>query len=218
MKSLTITAVILILLSKMLFAQGDDRNFNQISQTYYLKKDTNIINKAIDFINKTPMGIDKLNPILTGFFGAAFLDNPKLKKDFLSNIDRVEKPEIKKLLVYLSTANVDSIYLQTKPSPSLNDMNWASFFATGKVKYLDNIIAQIPNIDNRVDVNVFLAGASAKWSLCGNSRKHEAVNKRLALLKDNNQAVKEILEKEPQYFNEVIIAIIKQQREKGLWN
>ncbi len=202
----------------MVVAQNDDRNFSQISQTYYLNKDTNIINKAIEFINKTPVDNNKLTPVITGFFGAAFLNDSKLKKDFISSIDRVEKPEIKKLLVYLFSANIDSIYLSAKPSPSLNGMNWASFFATGKVKYLDNIIAQIPNFDNRVDVNVFLAGATAKWSLCGNSRKHEAVNKRLTLLKDKNQAIKEVLEKDPQFYNNEIIGIIKQQREKGLWN
>ncbi|WP_421946139.1 hypothetical protein [Pedobacter sp.] len=210
--------ILIILSSKMVVAQNDDRNFSQISQTYYLNKDTNIINKAIEFINKTPVDNNKLTPVITGFFGAAFLNDSKLKKDFISSIDRVEKPEIKKLLVYLFSANIDSIYLSAKPSPSLNGMNWASFFATGKVKYLDNIIAQIPNFDNRVDVNVFLAGATAKWSLCGNSRKHEAVNKRLTLLKDKNQAIKEVLEKDPQFYNNEIIGIIKQQREKGLWN
>ena len=210
--------ILIILSSKMVVAQNDDRNFSQISQTYYLNKDTNIINKAIEFINKSPVDNNKLNPIITGFFGAAFLHDSKLKKDFISSIDRVEKPEIKKLLVYLFSANIDSIYLSVKPSPSFNDMNWASFFATGEVKYLDNIIAQIPNFDNRIDVNIFLAGATARWSLCGNARKHEAVNKRLTLLKDKNQAIKEILEKDPQFYNNEIIGIIKQQREKGIWN
>lgn len=97
-------------------------------------------------------------------------------------------------------------------------MNWSSFFATGNTKYLDHIISHIPYSENRTDVNLFLAGVTAKWSLCSNSRQHVAVNKYLNLLKDKNPLLKEILENEPQYFREMLIRILKKQRESGIWN
>jgi len=207
-----------LLPSKISFAQNTDRDFKQILQTYYLHKDKDVVNKAIDFINTTSMDYIKLSPIITGFFGAAFLNDEALKKDFTSNINRLQKTEFKQLFVFLFSSNIDTLYSQTKISASLNDMNWSSFFATGNTKYLDNIISHIPYMENRIDLNLFLAGATAKWSLCGNSKNSDVVNKYLNSLKDTNPSIKEILEKEPQYFNEMIIGILKKQKEIGVWN
>ncbi|MDN3585194.1 hypothetical protein QWY86_00840 [Pedobacter aquatilis] len=217
----TIASILLLattlMFSKTSFAQNADRGFGQILQTYYLSKDADIVNKSIDFINKTSMDYNRLYPIVTGFFGAAFQDDTVLKSDFKKKINRVDKPEIKQLLVSLLSSNIDTIYAKTKVSPVLNDMNWSSFFATGNTKYLDNIISQIPNMENRVDVNLFLTGGSAKWSLCSNSKKSSDVNKYLNSLKDKKPFLKEVLENEPQYFNNRIIDILKKQRENGLW-
>ncbi|MBT2563400.1 hypothetical protein J7E50_01345 [Pedobacter sp. ISL-68] len=207
-----------LLLSKISFAQNTNRDFKQILQTYYLYKDKDVVDKAIDFVNNTTMDYSRLNPIITGFFGAAFLTNEALKKDFTLNINRIEKAEFKQLFIFILSSNIDTLYSQTKISVSLNDMNWSSFFATGYTKYLDNIISHIPHMENRTDVNLFLAGASAKWSLCSNSKQNDVVNKYLNLLKDKNPLLKEILENEPQYFNEVIISILKKQKENGIWN
>ncbi|WP_316828154.1 hypothetical protein [Pedobacter miscanthi] len=216
---LTIFFVAIALLwSKISFAQNIDRDFGQILQAYYLYKDKDVVAKAIDFVNNTPMEYNKLSPIITGFFGAAFLNDGVLKKDFTSNINRVQKTEFKQLFVFLFSLNTDTLYSQTNISASLNDMNWSSFFATGNTKYLDNIISHIPYSENRTDVNLFLAGATAKWSLCSNSRQHDAVSRYLNSLKDKNPLLKEILENEPQYFREVMINILKKQRENGIWN
>jgi hypothetical protein len=209
---------IALLPSKISFAQNTDRDFKQISQTYYLHKDKDVVDKAIDFINNTPMDYIKLSPIITGFFGAAFLNDEVLKKDFVLNINRIQKTEFKQLFVFLFSSNIDTLYSQTKISVSLNDMNWSSFFATGNTKYLNNIISHIPYMENRIDLNLFLAGATAKWSLCGNSRQHDAVSRYLNSLKDKNPLLKEILENEPQYFREMTISILKKQRESSIWN
>ena len=165
MKNLFITIFfsIALLSCKIAFAQNTDRNFGQIFETYYLHKDSAVVNKAIDFINKTPIDYNRLSPIITGFFGAAFLNNEAIKKDFSLKINLIEKPEIKQLLVSLLNSNIDTIYSEAKKSASLNDMYWSSFFATGNTKYLDNIISHISYMENRVDVNLFLTGASAKW-------------------------------------------------------
>lgn len=207
-----------LLFSKVSFAQNTDRNFEQILQTYYLYQDKNVVDKAIDFVNNTPKEYNKLRPILTGFFGAAFLNDGKLKKEFTLNINRIEKTEFKQLFIFTLSSNIDTLYSQTKISTSLNDMNWSSFFATGNTKYLDNIISHIPYMENRIDLNLFLAGATAKWSLCGNSKQNDVVNKYLNSLKDKNPTLKEILENDPQYFNNKIISILKNQKENGIWN
>ncbi len=136
----------------------------------------------------------------------------------MQNINRVQKNEFKQLFVFLSSENIDTLYSQTKISTSLNDMNWSSFFATGNTKYLDNIVSHIPYAENRSDLNLFLTGATAKWSLSSNTIQHDAVSKHLNSLKDKNTLLKEILEKDPQYFREIMISILKKQRESGIWN
>jgi hypothetical protein len=209
---------VILLPTKNSHAQNTDRNFGQILQTYFLYKDKDIIDKAIDFVNNTPMDYNKLNPIITGFFGAAFLNDEVLKKDFRQDINRIQKPEFKQLFIFLFSSNIDTLYSQTKITASLNDMNWSSFFATGNTKYLDNIISHIPYVENRIDVNLFLAGATAKWSLCSNSRQNDTVNKYLNSLKNKNPLLNEILENDPQYFREAMINILKKQRENGIWN
>lgn len=220
MKNLFIILFLAVILlpAKNAHAQNTDRNFGQILQTYYLHQDKDIVDKAIDFVNNTPMEYNKLSPIITGFFGAAFLNDGALKKDFTLNINRVQKPEFKQLFISLFSSNIDTIYSQTKITTVLNDMNWSSFFSTGNTKYLDNIISHIPYVENRIDVNLFLAGATAKWSLCSNSRQNDTVNKHLNSLKNKNPLLKEILENDPQYFREVMINILKKQRENGIWN
>jgi len=220
MKNLIIASFLTIALmfSQICFAQNSDKNFGQILQNYYLHKDKDLIDKAILFINKTPMDNNSLHPIVTGFFGAAFLDDAVIKADFASKIDLVKKPEMKQLLQLLLSSNIDTIYSKTSVSPSLNDMNWSSFFATGNTKYLDNIIAHIPYMENRIDVNLFLAGATAKWSLCSNAKQNADVNKHISSLKDKNPVLKEIIENEPQYFEQETIGILKKQRKSGIWN
>lgn len=85
---------IALLPAKISFAQNTDRDFGQILQTYYLHQDKDIVDKAIDFINNTPTDYNNLSPIITGFFGAAFLKDEELKKDFSLNINRVKKPDL----------------------------------------------------------------------------------------------------------------------------
>lgn len=207
-----------LLFSNISFGQNSDRNFGQILQSYYLYKDKDIVNKTIVFINKTTMDHNKLNPILTGFFGALFLNDTIVKANFNSNLNSIEKPDIKELLTALFSSNIDSIYSKAKITPSFNDMNWASFFATGKTKYLDNIISNIPYAQNRSDINLFLTGETAKWSLCSNSKQDKVINLYLTTLKSNNKMIDEILDKDQQYFNEEMVDILKKQKEKGIWN
>ena len=200
------------------FGQSNDRNFGKILQSYYLYKDKDLIDKTIDFINNTKMDYNSLNPILTGFFGALFLNDNSVKTNIISNLNKIEKLDIKELLTRLSSSNIDTFYSKAKVSTQYNDMNWSSFFATGNTKYVDNIISNIPFSENRIDINLFLTGASAKWSLCSNSKQDKTVKAYLSTVQEKNKNIKEILEKEQQYFREEMVSILKDQKAKGIWN
>ena len=200
------------------YGQSSERNFSEILQTYYLYKDKDLVDKTIDFLNHSTMSYKRLEPILTGFFGALFLNDKDVKKSFVKNIDKIEKPDIKELIMTLSSSDIDILYSKAKITTEYNDMNWASYFATGNVKYIDNIISNVPYENERTDINLFLAGASAKWSLCSNANQDKLIKKHLESLKDKNENMKEILNKEPQYFKDKMVEILKEQKSKGIWN
>jgi hypothetical protein len=162
--------LIINLLSIRSIAQRSNKHFNDIFQTYYLVKDTDLLEKTLEFVNYPIMPYERMEPILIGFYGALFSKDSLVKNSFLATIEKFKKTEYKSLFTSLFTLNMDSLYKNMQVSPSFNDFNWASYFATGDMKYLDNIIANIKYGENRVDLNLFLAGESAKWSLCSNAK------------------------------------------------
>lgn len=210
--------VMMVVVSSFSYGQTTERNFSNILQNYYVYKDKDLVDKTIDFVNHSTITYQKIEPILSGFFGALFLSDKEVKKSFESNFDKIEKQEIRKLMMILSTSNRDTLYSKTKVTTEFNDRNWASYFATGNLKYIDNIIANVPYENERTDLSLFLAGASAKWSLCSNAKQDELVKKYLTGLKDKNENIKEILQEDPQYFKNKMVQIIKEQRLKGIWN
>lgn len=199
------------------FGQENQREFSKILQTYYTNKDKDLINVTIKELNKPNSDFNRYKPILTGFYGALFSIDTIVKNNFKSNLDKLNNEKYKNLFKYLVKTNIDTIYLRTPLSPEYNDMNWASFFATADIKFIDNIVANIPLSENRIDRNLFFTGATAKWSLCSNAKQNKLVKNHLENIKSNNKYIKEILKKEPQEYKQEIIETLKKQQEKGLW-
>jgi len=96
-------------------------------------------------------------------------------------------------------------------------MNWSSYFATGDVKYLKKIISDIQLADDRKDMNLFLTGITARWSLCSNAKEDKKVKDYLFTLKDKSPVIGDILKKEPEEFNQEMVDVLKEQRAKGIW-
>ena len=199
-------------------AQSDYRNFSDIFQSYYLVKDTDLLEKTLDFVNNTTMKHERLDPILIGFFGALFPKDTIVKNTFLSNLSKFKEADTKQLFLTLASLNIDSLYQKTEISPGFLDMNWASYFATGDTKFLDNIISIAPSSENRINLGLFLSGETAKWSLCSNAKQYSEVKKYLNSIKASNKFVDEILQNDPEKYKEEINTILKEQKQKGIWN
>lgn len=217
MKFLTLV-LSLLTFSRPSFGQSSDSDFGELLQTYYLHKNVDIVNKAIDFINHTSMNYEQLEPMLTGFFGALFSKNANAKAAFAASHEKISRADVKQLMIRLTAIDIDKLYLKLPINPSYNDMNWASYFATGNVKYLDNIVYNIYYKQNRDDINLFLAGATAEWSLCSNAKQDAGVKKYLNSIKEKNEEINKILQSEPEYFKEEMNGIVNKQRQKGIWN
>jgi hypothetical protein len=204
--------------SNLAYGQDSQRDFSEMMQTYYLHQDRDIVEKTIEFVNNPNADYLKLEPILTGFFGALFSADTTIRSAFMKNSDKFQNIDFKELFIFLNANNIDSIYSKTPITPTFNDMNWASYFATGNVKFLDRIISNIPLAENRVDLNLFLTGITAKWSLSSNARQDKQVKEHLRNQKENKKVIKEILKKDPEKFKQDLRDIVIEQRAKGLWN
>jgi hypothetical protein len=220
MKKLRTIVMLLItlLFSNLIYGQDSQRDFSEILQTYYLHKDKDLVEKTIEFVNNPKADYKRLEPILTGFFGALFSADSVIRNEFYTNADKFKTQEIKQLFSFLNATDIDSIYSKTPLTPAFNDMNWSSYFATGNVKFLDKIISNISLAENRIDRNLFVTGASAKWSLSSNAKQDKQVKEHLVNQKENKKAIKEILKKEPKEFKQEMKDVIAEQRAKGLWN
>ena len=204
--------------SNLAYGQDSQRDFSEIMQTYYLHQDRDLVEKTIEFVNNPKADYKRLEPLLTGFFGALFSADTTVRSAFMKNSDNFQNIDFKQLFIFLNQTNIDSIYSKTPITPTFNDMNWGSYFATGNVKFLDRIISNIPLAENRIDRNLFLTGASAKWSLSSNATQDKQVKGHLSNQKENKKVIKEILKKDPEEFKQEMKDIIIEQRSKGLWN
>ena len=86
------------------------------------------------------------------FYGAIFETDSSVRVQLYSGLSQVWNPEIVDFFQFIDSIDLDTFYDKMRISPELNDMNWASFFATGKIKYLDNILEQVPYQENREDM------------------------------------------------------------------
>lgn len=102
--------VMMVVISSFSYGQTSERNFSNILQNYYVYKDKDLVDKTIDFVNHSTITYQKIEPILSGFFGALFLSDKEVKKSFESHFDKIEKQEIRKLMMILSAANRDTLY------------------------------------------------------------------------------------------------------------
>lgn len=107
-------------------------------------------------------------------------------------------------------------------SPSLNDLFWGAFFASGDTWYLERIFEHAKYASDRDDMNLFLTGASAKWSLARHLRHHRVVRMFVdAALEQVDPSSKEILEEilneDPDSIKKAMQDVLKAQRDAGVW-
>lgn len=205
-------------ITNTVISQNSERSFNEILHTYYLEKDDNLVSNSIEFFNHTNPNNKSLEHIITGFYGGLFLKSSEIKKEFKLNIEKFENDNIKYLFSRLIENDIEKIMKEHPVLPSLNDMNWSAFFSTGDSKYLEVILKNTLEAQNRIDLNLFLTGASAKWSLCSNSQVHKKVKEFLESNTQYKEQTNQILNNRPLDLKNKMIEIIKEQRSKGVWN
>jgi len=218
MRKIITLALIVLGFNQTILSQNIKQNFGAILTTYYLEKDDDLIEKSIDFFNHINPNDTHIPQIIVGFYGGLFLKSPKIKKEFKLNLERFENDNIRNSFNALFNNDIEVIMFEYPISPAFNDMNWAAFFSTGDTKYLDKILKISLESNNRVDRNLFLAGATAKWSLCSNSLTHDKVKEYLESNITYKESARKILNSNPPDLYENVAKVLKEQKSKGIWN
>jgi len=192
-------------------------------ETYYLHPQPNLINSAITFIGSSGAASAKnMKAGVLMSFSCLFSMYEQTQKDkWIQKINEINKQE--KELLTNSINNSPSQLLKEIPlSAARNDMNWACFFITGDKKYIEDIIFALKHLDNRKDINLYLTAASAKWSLSSNAQYHPKVKDEIEILTNSDipamqSVAKDILSQSPKEIREETVAILKEQKSKGVW-
>ncbi len=146
---------------------------------------------------------------------------------FRSKIENEKVEAIEELNSYLSSAPPVPVNL-TPEVPGELDLQWGAFFASGDVKYVDNIIDAALLYNQRIDPDIFYTAALAKWSLCSNSLHHEPVSAALIARREDSDTsattiLQDILNKSalpygPQMIIEDANLVIEAEVAAGRWS
>jgi hypothetical protein len=107
-------------------------------------------------------------------------------------------------------------------SPKRNDMNWGCYFVTADLRYARDVINTMAHLDERKDLQQFLAATSAQWSLAGIARDNEAVRRELQETARGPNAelaaaAKTALESPLEDIRAYVSEVLRQQRAAGVW-
>lgn len=191
---------------------------------YYQSPMPELIGESIQYIGTNKILYEKnTQPPIVAFYCCIFTANKSKKDEWLSIVRKQDKVTKNLLLKVLFTQSKD-LFKNIVISPTLNDMYWGAFFATGDIKFVDKIVDNMEYFNESKDFLLFSASASAKWSLASNARQHPIVRQQL---EDIHKSLKpplkiyvaEILEKEVETISrEVKLSIEKAIKERQFKN
>ncbi len=194
-------------------------------QTYYQHPRAELVPKLIAALNASASLQDAANasPALLGFFTELFLDKRRLH-EWHALVEK-QGDTLRATLRQAETLSGTPggvLSGTTRSSAQQNDVYWGAFFASGKPVYLNKLIGELRHFDERQDLNVFMAGMSAKWSLCSNARRHPIVRASLEDASRKGDArtralIAEVLTRTEAELKEEAIGIVRAQKEAGLW-
>ncbi len=174
------------------------------AMTFYLNPSKVKLNFILTYINRYGINNKQVWPMMGFLYGAA---KKYGNKYITSRLNYSKKNQIAVRLFIDSIKYRERTLQKINNRAELNDLYWGIFFATGA----EEIIVKLLNIANRSvensDYGKFASIMTARWSLCSNARRYEAIKEVLSEYvnkKEYNRIVIKILTKRPYYFVKII--------------
>ena len=198
-------------------------DLDRFMNKYYLQPRPDRIADAMVML--TTSGVlqipEAVGPI-TGFFSEVFLTTPSRMSEWKSVIDR--QPGFAKSVLdsAVSLSKAGGVLQLAGQLPQMNDFYWGAFFASGNPLYVKKLLELAAFSTRQDDFNVWMIGATAKWSLASNSRQHALVHsileeEKLTSDKGKQDLVDDILKRDPRRIRQEMVDFRNKQIRSGKW-
>ena len=200
-------------------------DLNVFLRDYYKGRDPDLVAGAITVLGRErlPAHESSAAPVLA-FFTYVFAANKTRIAEWTPLIDRQGEPTRTVLRNAIKvSAKPERLFAEKSPSPTLNDLRWGAFFATGDTAHVAALISLLNHMDERKDLKLYLAAASAKWSLASNARMHPLVRTSLVTAQSQVSTTKvraeieDVLSREPSEIQDAMTEVLKTQHAAGVW-
>jgi hypothetical protein len=199
------------------------RQLNDFLRHYYQHPEPGLVGSALRYVDASGIaGSRNARAALGMGFSCIFARyGAERRSHWREIIDGMGKPA-RTLLTQSSEKTPQELLARVPLSPIRNDMDWACFFATGDVRYLDDIISTLKYIGERRSLRRYITAASAKWSLTSNAISDERVRQTIEKLRahgspDMKRLASEMLSMSPRDVRDETVAVLKEQKARGVW-
>jgi hypothetical protein len=190
-------------------------------QTYYQNPRPELIAGLFGALHSTGL-TQRPNavPPQIGFFSEVFAANPARMAEWQALVAKQEASTRQLLYQAIAISKAGGVLTIDGHSAPLNDMYWGAFFASGRTAFLQKLVDQLRYCEERDDEALFLAGATAKWSLASNAQSHPVVRATLegqTLTADQRTRalIAELLREGPAQVKQESAEVVRQQRQAG---
>jgi hypothetical protein len=178
---------------------------NTFVMSYYREPKPELVWQLLDFLGTGDDLRCKGGPGLVGFLAEFLATHPervrglsrlaRSKSRLLENVfrdgRRLSRFGERALILRIDTVHFHNRFwcaLHLEPfSPPLNDLFWGAYYASGDTRYLDRLIEHMRLVEEQQDPIIFLAGATARWSLGCHACSDPMVCRYLESVKSNHE-------------------------------
>ncbi len=185
-------------------------------KTYHITPESKIVGKTIKFINNGLWDESVFEMRFKAFFSVLFEVNPTIKTEFQKKLPKLKNADFLDLFEQLLDSSVEQVYEYAPQTVDVNEMLCYSYYASGDIKYLNQLLENAKDNEERVDLGKFMVGANALWWLATIRAEDAMVKTHLEKLTDNKYAVIAIKSRAYDLKN-AQLKVLEEQKKKGIW-
>jgi hypothetical protein len=188
--------------------------FSEFSMSYFERPRPDLIGRAMVFFDRSGWAESSNHQLPSMMTFSCIAHRPEQRaQQWTTTINSLHEPA-KGLVATAMSSSPEDLLAKIPLSAQKNDMNWACYFATGDTKYIKNLLAVAANYGERKDRDLYLAAATAMWSLASNTRFPEV---RRYLQSNGGPVAKAVLGTTQEAVEAEIRATLAEQHQKGIW-
>ncbi|GAA4056093.1 hypothetical protein GCM10022409_49230 [Hymenobacter glaciei] len=199
-----------------------DTHFQQLLGHYHQQPDKRIVPLTINYLNRHTVdsaqiiALQRQCNILAGFLTALLAQDTTLRQQLRELHPRITDPGCRGFVAEILTLTPDQLFAKMPLMPAYNDVAWAAYGATGDTRYLQLVLGNCRYAAERKSLNLYLTGASARWSLCSMAQQDAQVKSYL-LAQRNSPEARLVLRSTPAALRQQITEGIARTQQHGGW-